>query len=215
MNEIKDISWNEFLAEKKIRLSDINENSNRSKVEFHELIHELRDKKSIESIKHYCNRIESYEYEHGGLTKEQYLAHPYRVAILVLEQFPNVHDDYIKLALCHNIAEVSKITPSMREELGAEIIRHVLNLTVDRKTQWDFEYKKRFYKLIGKEKITRVIKVFDKLDNLYVLSENSNKQIKKKYLEEIKNNLLPFVIKDMPMLKRKFESMILYNLELM
>ena len=211
MNQAQDISFNEFLAEKKIRLEDLNENSGRSKVAFYELVHKTRDKRSIEIIKNYSTKIELFKYDHGDLTKEQYLAHPYRVAFLILEQFPSIPDDYIKLALCHNIAEVSKITSTMIDKLGSEIIRHVENLTVDREIQWDLEYKKRFYETIGKEKITRVIKVFDKLDNLYILSENPNKEIKQKYLEEIKNNLLPFVVEDMPQLERKFQSILSYN----
>ena len=67
---------------------------------------------------------------------------------------------------------------------------------------------------IGKERITRLVKIYDKLDNMFVLSENPDKEIKIKYLEEITKNLLPFVIKDVHELQQTFETIIKFNYEL-
>ena len=214
INQSKDISWEEFNSAKEARIINLTQPGGRDKDFFYELIHETRDKQSVEIIESYCGVIESYEYDHGHLTKEQYLDHPYRVASLLLEQFPDIHDDYIKLALCHNIAEVSDITGIMKQELGIHIIGYVKKLTVNRDMQWDLEYKKSLYREIGKERITRLVKIYDKLDNMFVLSENPDKEIKIKYLEEITKNLLPFVIKDVHELQQTFETIIKFNYEL-
>ena len=94
INQSKDISWEEFNSAKEARLINLTQPGGRDKDFFYELIHETRDKQSVEIIESYCGVIESYEYDHGHLTKEQYLNHPYRVASLLLEQFPDIHDDY-------------------------------------------------------------------------------------------------------------------------
>ena len=98
------------------------------------------------------------------------MAHPYRLAHSLVEQFPSIDESYIKLALCHNIIEVSGITEDLSEYLGKELVKYVTILTVDRDRQWESHYKNLYYQEIGKNKITRVIKIFDKLDNLFILS---------------------------------------------
>ena len=174
----------------------------------------LRDQKSLESvlaITDFSNKMEKQEYKHGKLSKSQYLAHPYRVARLLMEHFPTIDESYIRLALCHNIIEVSVVSESLSSYLGSEMMSCVQTLTVDRLVQWDPDYKISYYKKINEKKITRMIKVFDKLDNLFTLSKNNDKEVKVKYLKEISTHVLPFVKLDMPFLEDYFEAIIKIN----
>lgn len=165
-------------------------------------------------IRNFAKEIEKQEYSHGKLSKVQYMAHPYRVAYSLVEQFPSIDESYIKLALCHNIKEVSGITEDLSEYLGKELVKYVTVLTVDRDLQWESQYKSLYYREIRKNKITRVIKIFDKLDNLFILSENKDSKIKTMYLEEIENYLMPFIKLDTPTLEDCFKSLIKINYKL-
>ena len=60
------------------------------------------------------------------------MAHPYRVVTLLLTYFPGVDDEYIKLALCHNVIEVSRSSQKFSSLFGADLLRRVKTLTVDR-----------------------------------------------------------------------------------
>ena len=51
----------------------------------------------------------SLEYFHEGLSKESYLAHPIRVALLALKYIDFASSDSVILALLHNLYEVTKL----------------------------------------------------------------------------------------------------------
>ena len=165
-------------------------------------------------ISAFSEEIEKQEYSHGQLSNVQYMAHPYRVALRLIEQFPAINKSYIQLALCHNIIEVSGITKDLSACLGPDLEKYVTILTVDRELQWEPAYKKIYYKQIAEQKITRIIKIFDKLDNLFILSENNDKKVKLMYLEEIENYLMPLVKLDTPNLEDCFRALIKINYEL-
>lgn len=170
--------------------------------------------KTFSLIKAFASEMESQDYSHGTLSKVQYMAHPYRVARRLIENFPTIDESYIQLALCHNIIEVSGITKDLSTYLGPELVKHVKILTVDRDLQWDLAYKKTYYEEIAEEKITRIIKIFDKLDNLFILSENNDKEVKLMYLKEIEDYLMPFVKLDVPTLVDYFKALLKINYEL-
>ena len=110
-------------------------------------------------IKAFAEEIENQDIIHGQLSKIQYMAHPYRVSRRLIEQFPAIDESYIKLALCHNIIEVSNITEDLSSFLGPEVLEHVNTLTVDRELQWDLVYNKTYYEEVAQKKITRIIKI--------------------------------------------------------
>jgi (p)ppGpp synthase/HD superfamily hydrolase len=162
-------------------------------------------------VKAFADEMENQGYNHGQLSKAQYMAHPYRVARRLIEHFPEIDETYIQLALCHNIIEVSVVTENLSDYLGPDLMKHINTLTVDRVLQWDPAYKKTYYEKIAEEKITRIIKIFDKLDNLFILSENNDKEVKLMYLKEIENYLIPFVKLDIPTLEDYFKSLLEIN----
>ena len=204
----------EFNEHRQARLDSMSSTESLDKARFLTALDNQKLCDSVIDITNFAEKIESQEYKHGQLSKSQYLAHPYRLASLLIDYFPRVDESYIKLALCHNIIEVSDVNDSLATYLGDELMDFVRVLTVDRERQWDANYKNAYYGKIGQKKITRVIKVFDKLDNLFTLTENDNYQIKMMYLKEIEKHVLPFVILDMPSLEDYFKTIVKINYDL-
>ena len=205
------IKFNEY---RQARLVSMSSAEALDKARFFNVLETQNTPDFVMSIKSFAEKIESQEYKHGHLSKSQYLAHPFRLASLLIHYFPDVDASYIKLALCHNIIEVSDVSDLLAAYLGDELMGFVRTLTVDRKKQWDADYKNSYYDKIGQERITRVIKVFDKLDNLFILSENDNDKIKTMYLKEIEKYVIPFVILDMTYLEGYFKTIIDINYDL-
>ena len=113
--------------------------------------------------------------KHEGLTAEQYLLHPTRVALIALKYCNNlVIEDVINLALAHNVIEISDIPKRKIHQLvGERIYSWVETLTIDRAQRWDKFYLQEYYQKIGKlDQVPRLIKVCDKFDNLFFLEDN-------------------------------------------
>ena len=156
-----------------------------------------KESKKILSALHFS---ESLEYFHNGLNKNQYLVHPLRIANSILESFEKISGDLLILALLHNILEVSKISTSeISNFFGKKISEFIVLLTVDRNRQWDKMYKKTYYEDINNaEEIVPIVKVFDKLDNIYLLSTNNNEKIRNMYISEIEEYVIPMAEKYVP-----------------
>ena len=140
------------------------------------------------------------KYHHVGLTSEIYFSHPLRVAAIGL-LIDNVPDSRVGvLAILHNVLEVSHISAdTLAEVFGREVSEQVVALTVDRAIQWDRAYKTEYYKnLMTGPRFTRVVKIIDKLDNLFLLGLNTDEDIRIKYLSEIEDFVLPMVEATLP-----------------
>jgi len=142
----------------------------------------------------------SIKYEHAGLSPEIYFAHPIRVAALSMLNNDEVNVDLGIVGLIHNVYELSDYTIDfIVDKFGKKISDQILNLTVNRDLQWNIDYKKEYYKKIENGPIeARIIKIFDKLDNLFILGVNPNKEVKIKYLKEIEKYVLPLAHKNTP-----------------
>ena len=82
------------------------------------------------------------------------------------------------LGLLHNILEVSDVKKDyIIKKFGKKIYEQINILKVNRIQQWKASYKKKYYNRIfnGSKKV-KVIKCFDKLDNLFLLKLNNNKK---------------------------------------
>jgi (p)ppGpp synthase/HD superfamily hydrolase len=103
------------------------------------------------------------------------------------------------LALLHNLLEVSKISAGeISEHFGQPLANAIVDLTVDR-TQTTHDYTVAYYrKLMDLPRWARVIKVLDKLDNLFVLCLNPNEQVRNSYLADIEEFVMPMVTADLP-----------------
>ena len=149
-------------------------------------------------------------YRHEGLSSEIYFSHPLRVASLatILSEMRSI--DYPILGLLHNIIEVSNVSKAVLSlHFGDLIAEQIETLTVDRSLQWDKAYKKDYYKRINNQPHScRLVKIIDKFDNLFLLYTNPNKEIKKKYLQEIENYIQPMVSKDSPQIEDYFTKLV-------
>jgi hypothetical protein len=54
----------------------------------------------------------------------------------------------------------------------------------------------------------RVVKILDKLDNLFIIGLNPNEKIRIKYIDEIKEFILPMVKKDIPDIYLYFKKLV-------
>lgn len=152
---------------------------------------------------------ESLDYQHGRLTKEVYLAHPYRVAALSMDilQPPNVH--ITALALVHNVLEVVDIPDAqLAKSVGDDLVQELKALTVDR-SQSSAEYFAGYYEGLYSSTVpARVVKALDKLDNLFMLCLNPDDDVRASYLEEIDRYIIPIVRDELPYMTDYFEDLV-------
>jgi guanosine-3',5'-bis(diphosphate) 3'-pyrophosphohydrolase len=152
----------------------------------------------------------SLDYKHGGLSSAIYLSHPLRVAALGLLSDEAENDDIGVVGLLHNVLEVSQISKDdIAGKFGKDIAEQISVLTVDRSLQWDQTYKAAYYARINEgPRAARVVKIFDKLDNIFLLGLNRNADVRMKYLAEIETFVLPMVASDAPELSEYFEKLV-------
>lgn len=157
---------------------------------------------------------ESIDYHHVGLSPKAYLAHPIRVAGMTLILSPNSEKKLLgTISLLHNVLEVSSISSKeLLEEIGCVVADSIQILTVNRDLQENVDYLNKYYKsiLLTPHSLS-VVKIIDKLDNLFMLGLNPDKAVRERYLNEINNYVLPLVKQFLPQLANYFENLVLFN----
>jgi (p)ppGpp synthase/HD superfamily hydrolase len=154
-------------------------------------------------------------YRHPGLASDLYFSHPLRVAALSLLIEGSQDVSIGILALLHNVLEVSEVTAHQLEEMfGNALSSQVAALTVDRNIQWDKGYKTAYYhNLMASPRNVRIVKIMDKLDNIFLLGTNPDRAVRQKYLHEIENFLMPMVIHTIPELMDYMNDLLLDHKE--
>ena len=98
------------------------------------------------------------------------------------------------------------------QEHNISITTQLNILTVNRKNELKKNYKKNYYKNIKKaNKNVIITKILDKLDNLYLLKMNKNLKIKKRYLKEIEDFLMPLIKGNLENLYLYFKNLIEFS----
>jgi (p)ppGpp synthase/HD superfamily hydrolase len=140
------------------------------------------------------------KYHHVGLTSDIYFSHPLRVAGLAILLSDMERVETGVLAILHNVLEVSDVSLDMLSAaFGGAISNQIQALTVDREFQWDSAYKKNYYEQLMQGPISaRIVKIIDKLDNLFVLGLNSDAILRSRYLAEIEEYILPMTVTSLP-----------------
>lgn len=140
------------------------------------------------------------KYRHVGLTSDIYFSHPLRVAALATLISGAQDAGTGVLAVLHNVLEVSDVSVgTLSETFGSGISNQIETLTVDRDVQWDKTYKAGYYgKLMAGPLSACVVKIVDKLDNLFVLGVNPDASVREKYLAEIDDFVLPMTEVSLP-----------------
>ena len=175
--------------------------------------------KKIEKNKNYKKVVLAYNfsknlaYTHPGLDSNIYFYHPLRVCLLSTKIRQKLSSELMTLCLLHNIFETTDIDPSIISKIFGKKITTQLNiLTVNRKNELKKNYKKNYYKNIKKaNKNVIITKILDKLDNLYLLKMNKNLKIKKRYLKEIEDFLMPLIKGNLENLYLYFKNLIEFS----
>ncbi len=184
---------------------------------FEALLAEMKEvglHKDLQTIVDFYQEISTLEYSHPGLTGAEYMQHPVRVARLALCYCEDASVDLLRLCLSHNILEVVDFS---NYELTGSLLshkEHLLCLLVDRSKEWDVRYKELYYSKVENSRITSAVKVIDKLDNLYVLDSNPDDQVKRRYLGEINQFVIPLAEKYVQKLLPDLKSITKYQEEL-
>ena len=139
------------------------------------------------------------KYNHPGLSPTEYLAHPVRVALMALGMITPPESDAVVLALLHNVFELTDVASSeITARFGKQVTDAIQLLTVDR-AQDSRSYTCSYYqRLQGAPKWVRLVKLLDKLDNMFLLCLNPSKPIRDAYLADIEEYVLPIAELDLP-----------------
>lgn len=163
----------------------------------------------IETLNKAYKFAKAIDYHHEGMESSIYFPHSLRVASLALLSLDNNVNAGV-VGLLHNVLETSD-TPvnTISHEFGAQIAIQVEHLTVNRELQWDEAYKELYYKNINSSAIEcRIVKIFDKVDNIFILNINPDEVIRQKYLNEINAYILPMIKRDIPSILEYTEQLI-------
>jgi len=149
-------------------------------------------------------------YNHPGLTASQYFLHPFRVGALSGIENPSDRVNSTMVGLLHNILEVGTLPRSeIEKKFGAIFVNVLETLTIDRKLQNNKIYLEGYYAQIAElPGNLGVIKVIDKLDNLYSLHRTATPSVKVTYMLEVNNFLVPLCEKVSPHLTNTLKGVV-------
>jgi len=181
--------------------------------EFAKAILSIESAEARTNIEKAVGYAQSMDYYHPGQSKEIYLAHPMRVAILYMYLVRPVDTDGVITALLHNVLEVSNVDSNkLACEVGINVAKAVEMLTIDRNQQWEKKYKEGYYaQLEAGPRFVRGVKVLDKLDNLFLLCLNPSDEIRGMYLREIEAWLIPLAERTLPKIVNYLQDLVADN----
>ena len=190
-----------------------NNNDKKADKDWKEIFQKIKKNKDFENVRLAYNFSKNLKYNHPGLDSHIYFYHPLRVCLLSTKINQNLSNELMTLCLLHNIFETTDIDPSIISKIfGKKIMMQLNILTVDRKNEWKKNYKKNYYESIKKaNKNVIITKILDKLDNLYLLKMNKNLKIKKRYLKEIEDFLMPLIKGNLENLYLYFKNLIEFS----
>lgn len=178
-----------------LRLYEMRHNGGQARERFISSLNEKFDETDTIKALKCLSFAENLNYKHEGLTQKAYLAHSCRVASLIMEHLEDVNVGTIELALVHNVFEVSPGTENLVEGMfGKELSMCLKTLTIDRSKQASSKYLATYYRAIRESsERTRIVKIFDKLDNMFIVCINPHEDIRHKYFEEIQRYVIPLL----------------------
>ena len=190
-----------------------NNNDKKADKDWKAIFQKIKKNKDFENVRLAYNFSKNLKYNHPGLDSHIYFYHPLRVCLLSTKINQNLSNELMTLCLLHNIFETTDIDPSIISKIfGKKIMMQLNILTVDRKNEWKKNYKKNYYESIKKaNKNVIITKILDKLDNLYLLKENKNLMVKKRYLKEIEDFLMPLIKGNLENLYLYFKNLIEFS----
>lgn len=163
-----------------------------------------------ERLAHAFRFAKGVKYRHVGLTSDMYFVHPVRVASLAMLLSEVGRVEMGVLGILHNMLEVSDVSSDeLAGAFGTVISSQVTALTVNRDLQWDRAYKQRYYnRLMLSPLAARVVKIVDKLDNLFLIGLNNDASVRSRYLGEIEEFVLPMTTTSLPAITSYMEDLV-------
>jgi (p)ppGpp synthase/HD superfamily hydrolase len=187
--------------ERAVRLRDRSGNSEAARRAFARALRQAPSSVDRDRVTRAYGFSRNLRYNHPGLTQGAYLAHPLRVARLVLELDPRPTTSSIVVALLHNVLEVSDISVHDLTTLVGRRVSDVIRLLKVDRTDGSAAAVEAYYdRLDAGPRSGRVVKVLDKLDNLFTLCLNPEASVRTAYLAEVRRRILPMTVREMPRL---------------
>jgi (p)ppGpp synthase/HD superfamily hydrolase len=133
------------------------------------------------------------DYSHDSISSEVYFAHSLRVA--ALSHLYSNDTDAALVGLLHNVFEVCADDISfLLEKVEPKILTQIESLNVDRSNQWDDDYNYKYFRRLNEGPSSAgLVKIFDKLDNLFVLGLNPDSKVRQMYLAHFERYILPMI----------------------
>jgi len=146
------------------------------------------------------NKINSFEYSHNILNKCSYIAHVSRVTKYSLLLRPQLAKELLVLGLIHNIFEATEYNyKDLLNYFDNKTLSKVKILKIDRKKQHREDYLFKYYKKIEKAHISvSIIKILDKIDNIFTLCLNPSLEKRMVYLKQIEDYIIPLTKRTLP-----------------
>lgn len=158
------------------------------------------------------NFAKNLDYRHGSMSSEVYFCHPLRVAALSIFACDATEPEVGIVGILHNVLEVSTVCRAeLKEKFGGIVEGQIAALTVNRELEWDESYKLSYYQKINEgPRAARVVKVIDKLDNIFLINQNPNLEIRLRYLREIERHVIPMARREIHHIADYIERLIAY-----
>ena len=147
---------------------------------------------------------ENLEYKHAGLGSKEYFLHPLRVGSIAGMANPQKNILSVQIGVLHNIYEVTDLQKSdVLKIVDSGVEKIIAGLTINRKLQFDSGYLIDYYGTISSFPYKLgIIKVIDKIDNLFTLNTTASSEIKDRYLQEIADYVVPLCDSVSPQLSK-------------
>ncbi len=189
-----------ILAERSIRLADYNSQKIHATSLWKLGLEKFDNHKSICTLNKTYHYAFNLKYVHEGLDSAHYFLHPLRVASLCILHGSSEIEDAAVIGLLHNVIEVAEIDlVDFETYCGKNIFNCLDLLIVDRSLESNSAYKSQYYaKLMNASYATRLVKIFDKIDNMFILNLNHDEDMRKFYLAEIEKYILPLITITIP-----------------
>jgi len=182
----------EFNSEKTHRIAEYNTSLNHAQNLWQTLSKSLTKAEYAEAAS-VRQLAENLNYKHAGFGSKEYFLHPLRVGSIAGIANPEEKILSVKIGLLHNIYEVTDLQKAdVLRITNSEVEKIITGLTINRKLQFNSGYLAEYYGIIsGFPYKLGIIKVIDKIDNLFTLNTTASSEIKDKYLQEIVDYVVP------------------------
>jgi (p)ppGpp synthase/HD superfamily hydrolase len=143
--------------------------------------------------------VKAVEYAKGldfnNHLKSSYLSHPLRLASYLIKIDPTIGSDYVVIALLHNVPETTNISiEEIKSIFGAKVALGIQLLVVDRTVPFSSIQDSYYKNIFSQGSSLILVKLLDKIDNLFVLGLNPDDEVRKNYILEVREKLLPFAL---------------------